>query len=353
MQVQLEDETLPAASRKQLKATEKKVFKEHQREWLGDLAMYFLDDAGPKLEYHNCTYQYTFARGFLDSLTVGALLPEFSRVLKQPRHAAMLRRLVIREAPRGWDFEEEEAYADSDWDEDSVPGLVALAGAKFTNLRHFELSEHDSKQEYASCHLSGEGIENLVKNMPNLEVLHLEAHDVDAQKLFKVKLPRLRSMSVHHIHGYPLEVLAKNKSLENLESISFWPHAMEYDADGAYISFEGFKALCRSKNLPQLRHIELNCSDIGNEGLAEFVKSPFAKQVKTLDLTYGRINDEAADILAGADLGNLEMLVLTGNYLTQAGIDAIKQTGVTLEARSQYSGDPDAEREYLWNGDIE
>ena len=184
-------------------------------------------------------------------------------------------------------------------------------------------------------------------------MLLLEAHGVDANKLFKLKLPKLRSLTVNHIHGYPLEVLAKNKTLENLESIAFWPHAMEYDADGAYISFEGFKALCRSKNLPKLRHLELYCSDVGNDGLAEFVKSPLLKQIKVLDLTYGRINDDGANILAAADLSGLEKLILSGNYLTQAGIDAIKQTGVNLEAQNQYSGDPDAEHEYLWNGDIE
>jgi len=349
-QVRLEDESLSAADRKQLKKVEAKLLKDHGPDWLGDLAPHFDAKAQKRFDWlKKNAYQYTFARGFLDSLTVEILLPDFAKVLKRPQHARMLRRLVVRDAPMEWSYDgDDDPFEGGDWGDDDVPGLVTLTGAKFENLRHLEWAE-----DPVGCHLSARGIEPLIRAMPRLETLHLEAHHVDTEKLFKLKMPQLRSLTVHHLHEYPLELLAKNKSLTNLEAVAFHPHALEPGDDNAYIRLEGLRAICRSKSLTGLKHLELRSSDVGNEGIAELVGSPLLGQLKILDLTYGCITDEGAETLAGADLSGLDRLVLASNYITPAGIKTLRATGVNLAAVNQLKGEPDEEREHLWYGDME
>ena len=74
-------------------------------------------------------------------------------------------------------------------------------------------------------------------------------------------------------------------------------------------------------------------------------------RLKLLDLYGGTITDAGAKMLAASsDLKNLESLEISGNQLTQAGIDALKATGITISGGEQHDEGDD---EWLFMGDIE
>lgn len=357
VQLQLEDESLKAAERKKLQKREAELLKEHERDLLGDLAAPLLDAGKNPVEWRSDKlYDYRFARGFLDSLTVHYLLPDFAKVLKRSPHAGMLRELRIRDIPSGEELIEEfeEQYGDKEWEYEDNPAFDALGGAEFPNLRHFEIDEDDEpSREYPGCHVRAEGVERLLKKMPRLETLILEAHAVNTEAVFKTNLPNLKSLTVNHLTSYPIDVLAKNKSMTNLESIWFYPHGLDYD-DEPYIQLDDVKAICRSKHLTSLKHLALYASTSGNDGIAELIDSGILGRLKTLDMRWGAVTDEGADRLAAADLSGLDELNLSQNYMTAAGVKALKDTGVNLSAESQNAGDPsDEDAEYLFMGDPE
>jgi hypothetical protein len=87
------------------------------------------------------------------------------------------------------------------------------------------------------------------------------------------------------------------------------------------------------------------------------VSSGLLKQLKTLDLRYGKITDAGAHLLASCpDVKNLEHLDLTSNCLTAEGVALLKSAVPGLVAADQWTstGDERTDHEYyLYRGDIE
>src|SRR5262249_36517815 len=137
---------------------------------------------------------------------------------------------------------------------------------------------------------------------------------------------------------YPLERLAANRSLTNLNRLACWPRGKCNDHDrDVYITLKGFAALVRSPNLPGLQHLQLCLTELGDKGMEVLVKSGILKRLKTLNLHGGTVTDKGARALAASpDLRNLENLKLSENYLTGAGIEALKATGVNLVVDRQF-----------------
>jgi hypothetical protein len=192
------------------------------------------------------------------------------------------------------------------------------------NLRQFQLGPSDDPSQ---THVPGAEAVDMVKKMPKVEELRLYAHRVGTDRLFQMPFPHLRVLEVHHLHKYPLEVLAANATLKNLEYLSFWPHGLEH-VDQPYITLEGARAIIRSPSLPKLRVLVMRNSDLGDEGCEEIVSSGMLKRLKVLNLRGGRITDAGAQTLAGSrHLKNLELLDVSNNVLTEAGLAALRATG--------------------------
>jgi hypothetical protein len=351
VQLALEDEKKPAAERKKLQEQEKKLRQAHEREWLGGLAEYLLD------EKDNYRPTGRWSRGWLDSVEVGRLTVPFARVLARAPQTRLLRRLTIEENPYG----EEEYEPGPDVPEGAWhPGLYPLLQSPyFGNVRVFQLGPWpDSPEAPGYSFSSGEAVAGLVQKMPALEELYVFAHAAEElERLFGGKgLTRLRVLQVYHCcenAEHPLATLAGNPSLGRLTHLLLHPHAfMGFDGDqGSSLPLEQVRALLRSPHLNSLTHLQLRLSNMGDEGCRALVDSGVMKRLKVLDLRHGCISDDGASALAACpDLRHLESLDVSGNWLTAAGTQALGAAGIKVLASGQIA---EGSEEWLSEGDWE
>jgi uncharacterized protein (TIGR02996 family) len=334
VQLALEDAGIPAAERRRLQKREREVLDVHAAEWLGSLAPVLLPaEDKVKAWLMDRPPNHVFARGWLDTLRLPLLTFEVGRAFRGAPNLQLLRTLVI------------EAH---DWDD---PGFDELTAANyFGNLHKLQVGPQGRM-----CHMEAEGVLPLLEKAPRLEELLLYAHNVPVGDVFALPLPHLRVLHVWHLHGYPLEVLAANASLGRLTHLSLWPHALEPAGNqAAHITFDGVRALVHSPNLPSLTHLELFLTDLGDRGCEEIVNSVILKRLKVLDVSHGRITDAGAQTLAACpDLTHLERLGIASNYLTSAGIAALRATGVAVKSDQQHTGWEMNPWDYLGEGDWE
>jgi uncharacterized protein (TIGR02996 family) len=362
VQMRLEQEGLKAADRKKLQQREQQLLKKHRTEWLGTVAD--LIDNPPPVQYESSALKvrYGWARGWLDWLQIDNLSVEVSRRLAAATETRLLRRLEVLEDI--WEDPGEYPAGPDVPEEAERPSLYPLTRAKHLgNVRILQLGEqadHFLQQQtrndcFYNCRMTGEGAVGIIKLMPKLEELYLLANNVDVEQLFSLKtLHNLRIMQVYHLHRYPLSRLAKNPSLGRLTHLLIHPHAIE-DLEEPPITLEGFRAVVRATNLPSLTHLQLRLTLFGDRGIEEIVKSGILKRLKFLDLRGGGVSDEGAKLLADCpDVTNLQVLDLSRNQLTKAGLNLLKKTGIAVRAGEQWQGDPDEGGEgYMFEGDIE
>ncbi len=388
-QLDLEDESKPAAERKQLRAVEKKLLKAHAAEWLGDLAPYLLkqkavlDDAGAEEEeedeadeddFESPKYEYGFARGWLDRLSVGRLSVAFAAVLARAPAARLLRELSV-----GGSFYDEVVPPALRRkcgipERASFPALHALRKApSLGNVRVFRLGE-DQGEDYAafSCHVHlgrvRGFITDLVGQMPRLEELCAWANEYDPPDLFRLpSLGNLRVLKLYHIDvPYRLSALAANPAFGRLTHLLLHPHFYKEGALGdviepreqeevAYLTLEDVRAVLASPHLTSLTHLQLRLCSMGDEGCREIVRSGILRRLKALDLRHGRITDEGARVLADCkDLARLEYLDVERNGLTREGVRRMKKVGIkSLKAANQMTTTEALEGQYLYEGDFE
>lgn len=380
VQLALEDESLSPAERKALAATEKKLLKAHEKAWLGPLAAFTLD-AEPTETYRGGKKQklppvvHAFERGWLARVEFLRLTVNQARALAATADARLLRELVVEEveyeAPEG----SAEQYIDSyyapgpdvpaDVDSSDGPALHALCRCPhLAAVRTFCLGERIDPTDtdgYYNCHTAGDLAHSLVKQMPHVEVVELYAHRVDANKLFALPMPNLRSLTLFHSTRCPLDKLAANKTLTRLETLRVHPHAMDFDDEerGAYIRLKHLRAVCRSEHLKNLTHLCLRLTDFGDAGVEEIIASGLINRLRVLDIQGGCISDEGAKALAACPaVKNLQFLNLRSNALTADGVAALKAAKVTANTTNQHTttsvSAADGEMpEYLFEGDIE
>lgn len=357
VQLALEEGDRPEHEREQLQKREEALLKQHLRTWLGDLAVPLHDE--PVIPESTWTgpgeTQFTFSRGWIDTLTIGKLNVELAQQLAASSQLRMLRELTIQRMEYyAWSGHEGELSYEPDEEMPAgldYPQLLPLARASLGNVKRFIVGDMDDGQ----CVANGYGIPDLIVNMPKLEELRLFAHDVDTEFLFSYEMPHLRVLQIYHCHEYPLEDLARNKSMGNLTHLLCHPHALEPGDEGAYIGLAELRAIVRSKKLKSLSHLQLRVADFADQGCKEIVRSGILKRLKWLDLRSGGITDEGALTLVGCDdLDRLEHLDLERNYLSVDGIREIKAVlpHAIVEDQIDPRDYPDFDL-YLYEGDME
>lgn len=340
IQLNLEQSSLRGGERDRVRAREEEILAAHAADFLGALA-------GPLLTagHASSECQHGFRWGFLDTISASELTVELIRGLRASPETRFLRRLSLLDTA----YIEDEVDIDGELLGEDQALVPFLEPAPLGNLCEFQLGG----LEPSNCHTNGEGAAALVGKMPRIESLHLEAHRVDCAKIFGLPMPRLRKLLVHHVHDYPLSVLAKNPTLERLEVLRLHPHAIEPGDDDAYLDFDDLCAVATSPHLGRLRHLEMRLSSAGDEGIDVLIEHGVVDRLSVLDLKWGEVTDRGAKRLAAHPAAKkLERLQLSGNQLTQEGIAALKNAGVAVECGEQFP-EGDANRQYLWRGDFE
>jgi uncharacterized protein (TIGR02996 family) len=100
---------------------------------------------------------------------------------------------------------------------------------------------------------------------------------------------------------------------------------------------EGIRAIVDSPHLSRLTHLSLHDSLLGPDGVEAVVESGILGRLKVLDLRECLLGDASARVLANADLGNLDLLNLDDNHLSNDAADALRKKGVPLQARQRFS----------------
>jgi uncharacterized protein (TIGR02996 family) len=396
VQLALEDESKPARERKCLAKRERELLDAHQREWLGALARFLIDGevpgyeaaAGGHTEFpvfrttrpawlpedepfnppEPIPVTFQFRRGWLDRLHQPWLSLYGARVLRKSPVLSLLRALTIDEIAD---------YSNPPPDpSDGVPagdpsiGLGPLAQSTvLRNVRHFRLGPAEGYED--RCWIHSRLVVEVLKRMPNLEEMLVYANGFNLNDLFTcLDWPNLRVLQTHHQNQvHRLQLLADNPGMRNLTHLLLHPHNYRawwqndklddtagYQYQEGYLPLSVVRPFLRSANFPHLRHLQLRCSSMGDEGCREILGSGILKQLKMLDLRHGCITDAGLRLLVACpDVRNLESLDLGRNALTARAIQQARDAGVPLLGDDQQTAREAASDypPYLMEGDFE
>ncbi len=382
VQIALEDEDISTEARQHLAEREAEQLEKHQREWLGSLSPFLLDgkdDVRIDIDEENPNSEFRFRRGFLEELHIDSLGYHMARAMVDAPQLLHVRDFSIKYRTLSHDYGDYAEYLPDEPPLEPVPEdfevLEILEGCPYLeNVSCLTLGDPDDAGPHINCYSYIYNAIDLVAKMPRLRELHLLCKNYDADYLFSLDLPELRVLRMYHLGGhfldretqtgyeYPLDMLAENESLKNLEALLFHPHSSEeYESlpGGGYRMFsylplEQVQYVLESPNLLSLRHLQLRLSDMGDEGCQAIVESGILERLTILDLRHGALTDKGAKILAECpEFRNLERFDIARNALTQVGIEMLKATGVSIYAGTQLTPEELQEGHYLYEGDSE
>jgi uncharacterized protein (TIGR02996 family) len=396
VQLALEDESLPARERNRLAKRERELLEAHQREWLGELARFLIDgevsayeaahgghtefpvfrttrpawlpEEEPFTPPDPIPVTFRFRRGWLDRLHQPRLSLYGARVLRQSPVLSLLRTLTIDEVADSGDPPPDPS--DGVPERDHSIGLGPLAQSTVLgNVRHFRLGPAEGFGD--RCWIHSRLVVEVLKRMPKLEEMLVYANGFNLNDLFTCRdWPNLRVLQTYHQNQvHRLQLLADNPAMRTLTHLLLHPHnyrawwqndnlddSAGYQYQEGYLPLSVVRPFLRSANFPHLRHLQLRCSSMGDEGCREILHSGILKRLKMLDLRHGCITDAGLRLLlACPDVRNLESLDLGRNALTARAIRQARDAGVPLlgddqQTAREASGDHPP---YLTEGDFE
>jgi uncharacterized protein (TIGR02996 family) len=357
VQLQLEESAVTDEERKALQQREIELLAQHRRAWLGELAPFLLDSRLQPHRYHasvadglehcfwyshgtgwvDCERNFTMARGWLDTVEVGILTVEFSRVFARAPQTRLLRRLVIhgcrRERPGqyapGKDVPEREEF---------VGAYPLLAWPYATNLRSLSLLGATAEQPVAALKLLG--------RMHSLQELCLADARIRFGDLCAIAaLKDLRKLEVNKQYGslYDLEALAGNRHFDQLAELHLQPDSDLIDP----LPLTQTSALIRSRRLPGLKCLRMHLYEKG-DGLCEVIAgSGILARLEVLELCHGFITERGARALARCpDLKHLKQLDVTHNRISPEGIAELRKSGIEVISKCQ--SDPSIRENWGW-----
>lgn len=199
--------------------------------------------------------------------------------------------------------------------------LAAFAKVAPRTLRHLHLGDFAQGSPEISWVDIGD-VSPFYRATPDLTVLLLQGAAIRLGK--QVELPRLRVLELRTggLHKEAARAIAASR-LPALETLLVWFGDRDY---GSTAKLADIAPLLDSKGFPHLRQLSLANSEFGNELAAAMLTSKLLKQLHTLDLSMGSLNDDGAKVLADGKkaLAHLDVLDLSDNYLSPAGVKLVK-----------------------------
>lgn len=237
-----------------------------------------------------------FARGWIDQVRINQLTVDVARLLARASELRLLRRLDVLGCQSEYedlDFRVEARSPDVDVDNE-YPALSVLRRARhFGNVESFGLGDCDGDAQFCT-YPDYAHVAAVLRTMPKLRELRLNVRDLSiAQLLPEAILRELRVLRLERLR----------------------------------LQDDGVQALAR-RAWPNLR---------------------------VLQIWNGRFGDDGARALAANEsLRQLELLDVSFNWMTEAGVNALAKLGVNVLAEYQMRAADDLDDEYTddgWGGD--
>jgi len=346
-------ETAPNAAKKaELAKEEQKLLQSQGAAILGDLAR-----AGRPTRF---TWHYGFiTEAIIASPTDKVVLKERVETLFKLPAARGLQKLTLHAQPARF-----EPHQDWDTSMDDVVDpftdvLPALAGAPKSMKA---LAFGDPPPTAASGYVRPPDLAKLAKALPHLEALEIQGLGGEGN-LGTFNFPSLKSLDLRlsRTSARDLDAVSGGK-LPALERLSVWLGGSAYcilddvyepkewdedDEDGnrypdSYPTTDLEKMEVHEVNTDltpaqvrsfldgkwpaSLKHLGLNSASLTNEMIEAICEGKLVKQLETLDLSGGNLNDDRAKVLAShkAQLAHLKELQLARNGLTKSGAGAVE-----------------------------
>lgn len=306
--------------------------KDNEHQLLGDLAPELLETdevQGRTYDRHIREYR----RGFLDSLSLGTLNNELAQKLVAFPEIELLRELRLYKVSNGrmpnFGIEVRDF-----WEGRVAPAIKTLGNARFESVRTFG---------YRGEVFPGGGIEEILACMPKLEKIRMSIHSIDVNAILAVELPHLGSLSLSGFLGDPLPTLSMNNSLKSLASLRLNPRTKSSEES---MDATGIELLCQSECVRSLRHLSLECTDFGDEGLRLMAKYGVLQNLETLKLDFGAVTDRGIEYLIMHG-NSLREVSLWYNYLTDEGADSLRAHFGKVETGEHHVGNPESSNAHL------
>ena len=195
-----------------------------------------------------------------------------------------------------------------------------------------------------SWHHTG-SLAKMWKGVPNLRTLEMETGEFDVGKMAAPALER-----AIFITGGLAKSAGKGIATAAMPKIKHLEIYYGTDNYGGDCTVKDVKPLLDRTDLKDLTYLGLKNSEFANALAAAVGGAKILKGLKTLDLSLGTMTDEGAASLAAAkeSLKHLEVLDLTRNYLTKAGIAAVKGICPKVITDRQEKADDDGDEAYYY-----
>ena len=303
---------------KQLRATEKTLFKQYAEQFLGKLA--------PVRDLVKLEWRAGFIRK-------ARLANDLTRT-PEPNLTEILGWLLAEPSAR---FMRELVLGVMSSDENEYGKAVVLIGKRsLPSLHRLVIGDFDSGESEISWADLG-SLDSMYAALPNLRELELRAGNGE---LGTIVLPNLEKFSI-------VTVGLSRKSARSIAT-AVWPSLTSLSiqvgpAENRVAKLEDFRPIFTGATLPRLEELRIANCEFTSELLAPLAVSPLLPQLDTLGLEMGTMGDEGAATMFRMQRAfeHLTSIDVDDNYLTSAGKALLTRTGLTFDFGKQRDDDDD------------
>jgi hypothetical protein len=174
-------------------------------------------------------------------------------------------------------------------------------------------------------------IKPILQAFPNLEFLQIYGNFDDSILTCKgIRHEKLKSLVIEtaSMNTKSLTQIC-GMNLPNLEYFQVWLGTQAWNQD---IILDPILKM----NVPQLKYLGICCYEEIDKSISTLLDSPILTNLVILDLEAGTMTDDgAAQIADSPKLQHLKLLNVSRNYLSQSGIDWLREASFTVESTTQ------------------
>ncbi len=214
-------------------------------------------------------------------------------------------------------------------------GRLALGAQIFPDFERGDSVPDDLSRDGSAWRLEVPSVDHLLEALPGLEVLAVQASDVETRSAsapFEALALRRLVLRAETMAPATLARLGRG-AYPALTQLELWLGRIAYGWDA---TANDLAPVLEGAALPALRHLKL-VSDLDAALIDALADSAWLSGLETLDLAHGVLDDAAVDRLAArfSRFAHLERLILAGNALTPEGAARARRLGPRVVVGSQ------------------